>query len=49
MSANPTLSVEQFQELLTYIQALRDWPQSKAFPDTDHRPNPPPWLAEQTR
>ncbi|QIH07168.1 phage tail protein [Pseudomonas sp. BIOMIG1BAC] len=49
VSANPTLSVEQFQELLTYIQALRDWPQSKAFPDTDHRPNPPPWLAEQTR
>lgn len=42
-----TLTSEQFNELLVYIQALRDWPQSPHFPDTEQRPVAPPWIAEQ--
>lgn len=40
-----TLSGEQFNELLVYIQALRDWPQSSDFPDSERRPVAPPWIA----
>lgn len=43
-----TLTPERFVELLGYIQKLRDWPQSTAFPDTSQRPVAPAWLAEQT-
>ncbi|MBC7211651.1 MAG: phage tail protein [Pseudomonas sp.] len=43
-----TLTPERFVELLGYIQKLRDWPQSAAFPDTAQRPVAPAWLAEQT-
>ena len=39
-----TLAPVQFAELLTYIQALRDWPQSDVFPDSTGRPVPPAWL-----
>ncbi|GGU54019.1 hypothetical protein GCM10009504_08660 [Pseudomonas laurentiana] len=42
-----TLTAEQFQELLVYMQALRDWPQSELFPVIEHRPVAPPWIAEQ--
>lgn len=42
-----TLASEQFKELLVYMQALRDWPQSEGFPDVQHRPAAPPWIAEQ--
>ena len=48
VGAETTLSPEQFNELLQYLQALRDWPQSQAFPDIEHRPVAPPWIAEQT-
>ncbi|WP_443693039.1 hypothetical protein ACRZ5O_06765 [Pseudomonas protegens] len=41
-----TLSGEQFVQLLDYIQALRDWPQSTDFPDDQRRPAAPPWIAE---
>ncbi|WP_313364388.1 phage tail assembly chaperone [Pseudomonas sp.] len=44
-----TLTNEQFAELLTYLQALRDWPQSADFPAIEHRPVAPPWIAEQTQ
>jgi hypothetical protein len=44
-----TLSGEQFTELLVYMQALRDWPQSADFPDSQHRPITPSWIAEQTQ
>jgi hypothetical protein len=40
-----TLMPEQFSELLTYIQVLRDWPQSPDFPDSQHRPERPLWIA----
>lgn len=43
-----TLSPEQFIALLSYIQLLRDWPQSADFPAQEKRPEPPDWLAEQT-
>ncbi|MDP9507874.1 phage tail assembly chaperone [Pseudomonas protegens] len=43
-----TLTAEQFKELLVYMQALRDWPQSPDFPQIEHRPVLPPWIAEQT-
>lgn len=42
-----TLTAEQFTDLLVSMQALRDWPQSPDFPDSQHRPTAPPWLAEQ--
>lgn len=42
-----TLTPERFVELLSYIQKLRDWPQSAAFPDTVQRPVAPTWLTEQ--
>lgn len=39
-----TLSPDQFAELLTFLQVLRDWPQSDVFPDISGRPLPPAWL-----
>ena len=42
-----TLSADQFVELLAYVQALRDWPASGAFPSAESRPAPPLWLSEQ--
>ncbi|WP_246882696.1 phage tail assembly chaperone [Pseudomonas sp. MWU349] len=44
-----TLSDAQFTELLSYLQALRDWPQSDVFPDVAERPAAPPWIADQTQ
>ncbi|EKT4469983.1 phage tail protein [Pseudomonas putida] len=41
-----TLTEEQFVELLNYLQALRDWPQSELFPDPESRPVEPLWLTE---
>lgn len=39
----------QYIELLTYRQALRDWPSDDAFPGSDHRPAQPEWMmGEQT-
>lgn len=35
----------QFVELLTYMQSLRDWPQSPAFPVASGRPAAPVWLS----
>jgi len=44
-----TLTSEQFKELLVYMQSLRDWPQSPDFPQAEHRPVAPSWIAEQTQ
>lgn len=49
VEAPTTLTSEQFKELLVYVQALRDWPQSVDFPDVQHRPAAPPWIAEQAQ
>ncbi|AVU74383.1 phage tail assembly chaperone [Pseudomonas rhizophila] len=43
----PTLNAEQFSELLSYRQTLRDWPQASDFPLLESRPIAPPWLADQ--
>lgn len=40
-----TLNSENFSELLAWFQALRDWPQSSAFPNSEQRPQRPAWLA----
>lgn len=39
-----TLTAEQFGELLVYMQALRDWPQSENFPDSGYRPSAPKFI-----
>ena len=49
IGSDTTLTVEQFAELLLYMQALRDWPQSADFPDSQHRPIAPDWIAEQAQ
>lgn len=49
LQRSTTLTQDQFTELLTYLQQLRDWPQSEAFPAIEHRPVAPPWIAEQTQ
>lgn len=46
IGAATTLTAEQFAELLVFMQALRDWPQSEAFPDESARPVPPAFLAQ---
>ncbi|WP_252090590.1 phage tail assembly chaperone [Pseudomonas sp. MWU13-3659] len=40
------LGTEQFHALLTYLQALRDWPQSDEFPDAGKRPVAPDFINE---
>lgn len=44
-----TLDSNGFIELLTYIQSLRDWPQSELFPILQHRPVIPAWLVSPVR
>ena len=47
IGGSTTLTTEQFQELLVYMQALRDWPQSEQFPNVEQRPAAPLWIIEQ--
>ena len=44
----PTLDAKQFEQLLQYLQALREWPQAESFPAPAHRPAPQPWLLALT-
>lgn len=44
-----TLTPTQSGELLDYVQALRDWPVTAGFPDAEHRPDPPAWIALQSQ
>lgn len=39
-----TLTSDQYFELLSYRQSLRDWPDSEHFPSELHRPEAPEWL-----
>jgi hypothetical protein len=48
IEATTSIDREQFTELLVYMQSLRDWPQSSDFPQTEHRPVAPSWIAQQT-
>lgn len=49
ISDQTTLTSEQFAELLVYMQALRDWPQSPDFPQIKQRPIAPDWIETQIR
>lgn len=49
LSSPTSLSAEQYSELLTYLQLLRDWPQSLDFPVQELRPAQPSWLFELTQ
>jgi len=49
IGGSTTLSDVQFAELLVYMQALRDWPQSPDFPTLEQRPAAPAWIAEQAQ
>lgn len=49
IGGSTTLSNDQFAELLVYMQALRDWPQSPEFPAIEQRPVAPAWIAEQAQ
>jgi hypothetical protein len=42
-----TLAPEQFNELLIYVQSLRDWPAMPEFPAEESRPVVPDWVAAQ--
>lgn len=44
LGVDTVLTAEQFTELLLYMQALRDWPQSGNFPASSKRPNGPVFL-----
>lgn len=44
IGAGIALSAGQFSELLVYMQALRDWPQTENFPDANARPIAPKFL-----
>lgn len=46
LGVTTTLTAEQFVDVLGYVQALRDWPQSHLFPDSAQRPQPVAWLAD---
>lgn len=48
MGRDTTLLAQQFSELLSYLQSLRDWPQSDQFPLEAHRPMSPGWLTALT-
>ncbi|WP_323115177.1 phage tail assembly chaperone [Pseudomonas guariconensis] len=49
LQRDTTLTAEQYAELLQYLQALRDWPATEAFPNSAQRPPAPRWIAEQTK
>ncbi len=49
LGSDTTISADQYSELLTYMQQLRDWPQSVSFPDASKRPVPPDWIKDQVQ
>lgn len=49
LGSDTTLTADQYSELLTYMQQLRDWPQSDNFPDAGNRPVPPAWIKDQVQ
>lgn len=47
MGRTASLTQDQFTELLTFIQLLRDWPESKNFPKQESRSVAPEWIVDQ--
>lgn len=39
------ITAEQFTALLTWRQAVREWPKAKRYPAESSRPNAPQWLS----
>lgn len=46
ITVDTAISDVQFREILVYIQALRDWPQSDRFPNSTNRPIAPQWYSQ---
>lgn len=44
LSIATSLTADQYSELLSYVQSLRDWPQSEGFPERERRPKTPQWV-----
>lgn len=44
--AETTLTPDQYKALQAYRSGLRDWPETKGFPDSTKRPVTPDWLSE---
>ncbi|QDQ87642.1 hypothetical protein FMZ60_08600 [Alcaligenaceae bacterium SJ-26] len=44
LGSETTLSAVAYEQLQTYIQALRDWPAAVGFPEDSSRPDTPDWL-----
>ena len=40
-----SISLDEFSELLSYRDLLREWPNKSAFPDVSKRPQSPEWLS----
>lgn len=52
LGLTPTLTDDEFKELLKYMQTLRNWPQDAGFPQAQQRPHVPQWVivrASQTQ
>jgi len=47
LALTTTLTTQQFPQLLSYMQQLRDWPRSPDFPALGHRPLAPKWISAQ--
>jgi hypothetical protein len=47
LGTSHVLTADKFTQLLTYMQALRDWPQAVGFPSMEHRPLAPSWIADE--
>ncbi len=49
LGKSPTLTGAEYADLLTYMQMLRDWPESQDFPEALARPVVPAWVAGQVQ
>jgi len=47
MESDTSISAEEYTDLLGFRAALRQWPESSAFPEPSGRPVAPTWLTEQ--
>ncbi|MFL1543503.1 hypothetical protein [Pseudomonas sp. O39] len=45
LGGTPPITAEQFTALLTWRQAVREWPKAKRYPAESSRPDAPQWLS----
>ncbi|QVX14449.1 phage tail protein [Pseudomonas congelans] len=43
-----SITAQQYDTLMVYIQRLRDWPEADGFPHEESRPEVPDWVITQT-